>query len=117
MKKTIYFCIDLISKNELEDSLGSYTRCTCYEDTDDAIEHDASTILTTSIAHLSFGVINKGYEIYLCYQDKKVKIEEGMELSESGYCLSEPSCCEDADILDCFRTGYFDEILGIKRKD
>lgn len=117
MKKKIYFCIDLISKNELEDSLGSYTRCTCFEDTDDAIEHDASTILTTSIAHLSFDVINKGYEVYLCYQDKKVRIEEGMELSESGYCLSEPSYNGDADILDCFKCGYFDEMLGIKKED
>lgn len=113
-KKKIYFCVDDLSMRILWDK--GYCP-TSYEATEDHIENGLSPIITNSIAHLSFDVINKGYDVYLCYQDKKVRIEEGMELSESGYCLSEPSCCEDADILDCFRIGYFDEILGIKRKD
>lgn len=84
-----------------------------YERTQKLINEDRS-IVTTSIAHLSYDLINKEYEVFLCYKDKRVKVEDGMELTESGYCLSEPHYYEDADILNCFKSGYFDKFLGIK---
>lgn len=110
MKKEIYFCVDGISAAKFAaKEIGlNYT----YDGTEQEIKRGTNRIATTSLAHLTFDVINMGYDVYLCYKDKKVKIEEGMQLSESGYCLSEPSCCEDSDILDIFKSGYFDKMLG-----
>lgn len=110
MKKEIYFCVDDISARKFAvKEIGlNYT----YDGTEQEIKRGTNRIATTSLAHLTFDVINMGYDVYLCYNEKKVKIEEGMQISESGYCLSEPSYCEDADILDIFKSGYFDEMLG-----
>lgn len=110
MNKQIYFCIDEYSYESRYPQTCYFVRD--YERTQKYIDEGAD-IVTTSLAHLSYDLINKGYNIYLCYKDKKMKIEDGMQLSKSGYCLSEPSCCEDSDILDCFKSGYFDERLGI----
>jgi len=112
MKKKIYFCVDYNTYQCLCDTLNESKWCSVdYDSTERAIGK-VNSIVTTSLAHLTFDVINMGYDVYLCYKDKKVKIEDGMQLSESGYCLSEPSCCEDADILDMFKSGYFDKMLG-----
>lgn len=110
MKKKIYFCVDSISARKFAATgIGLiYT----YYGTQQEIERGTNRIATTSLAHLTFDVINMGYDVYLCYKNKKVKIEEGMQLNESGYCLSEPSCYEDSDILDIFKSGYFDKMLG-----
>ena len=111
--KEIYFCIDEYSyEGHFPDSC-YFVRD--YERTQKYIE-EGTNIVTTSLAHLSYDLINRGYDIFLCYKNKRIKIEDGMQLSDSGYCLSEPNCCEDADILDIFKSGYFDELLGITEK-
>jgi len=112
MKKEIYFCVDYNTYQNLCDILDGSKWCSIDYDSTERIIGKVNRIVTTSLAHLTFDVINMGYDVYLCYKDKKVKIEEGMQLSESGYCLSEPLCCEDDDILDIFKRGYFDEMLG-----
>lgn len=110
MAKEIYICIDGFSaRNFAKEGIGM---CYTYDGTEREIEFGVNKIATTSLAHLTFDVINKGYDMYLCYKDNMVKVEEGMQLSDSGYCLSEPSCCDDCDILECFKSGYFDKMLG-----
>jgi len=109
MNKKIYFCVDYISKYYfLTDNVYD---ATSYEDTEYAIKNNISIIVTNSIAHLSFDLINLGYNIYLCYKDKKVKIEPHMDLSGIG----EP--CKDLrfghNILKLFKGGVFNELLGI----
>lgn len=110
MKKEIYFCVDDISASKFAvKGIGlNYT----YDGTEQEIKRGTNRIATTSLAHLTFDVINMGHDVYLCYNDKKVKIEEGMQLSETGYSLSESYYCEDADIFDIFRSGFFDKRLG-----
>lgn len=110
MSKQIFFCIDEYSYEGRFPQTCHFVRD--YERTQKYIEKGVD-IVTTSLAHLTYDLINREYEVFLCYKDKKIRIEDGMQLSESGYCLSEPSCCEDADILDIFKSGYFDELLGI----
>lgn len=112
MKKEIYFCVDYNTYQHLCDTLNESKWCSIDYDSTERVIGKVNRIVTTSLAHLTFDVINMGYDIYLCYNDKKVRIEDGMQLSESGYCLSEPSCCEDSDILDIFKSGYFDKMLG-----
>ena len=119
--KEIYFCIDMwsfdsITKYVHESRGANWLNCfrgEYYEPTDYAIKQGYKIIVTTSIAHLSFDLINQGYDIYLCYKDKKVKIEPHMDLTGIG----EP--CKDLrfghNIFKMFRAGIFDELLGIKK--
>ena len=112
MKKEIYFCVDYNTYQNLCDTLDGSKWCSIDYDSTERVIGKVNRIVTTSLAHLTFDVINMGYDVFLCHKDKRVRIKEGMLLSESGYCLSEPSCCEDSDILDIFKSGYFDIMLG-----
>lgn len=82
MKKKIYFCVDHNTyENYKSDAWTSlcYLFSIDYNSTDEIINTDRldhwEGLITTSIAHLSFGLIDK-YDIYLCYKNKRVKIEK-----------------------------------------
>lgn len=82
MKKKIYFCVDHnIYENYKSDAWTSlcYLFSIDYNSTDEIINTDRldhwEGLITTSIAHLSFDLIDK-YDIYLCYKNKRVKIEK-----------------------------------------
>jgi len=60
MKKKIYFCVDHNSTDEIINT--------------DRLDHWEG-LITTSIAYLSFDLIDK-YDIYLCYKNKRIKIEK-----------------------------------------
>ena len=115
-KKTIYFCVDEESESmhiiRFKDNVNDVNVCFTYEDTEDALKRGNEVIITTSLAHFSFDLINDGYDIYLCYQYKEVKIEPHMDLSGIG----EPG--KDLrfghNIYKLFRAGVFNRLLGIK---
>ena len=111
MNKEIYFCVD-------NDSFYSFkvlpsNKSMFYSGTEERIKDNRELIITTSLAHLSFDLITMGYDIYLCYKDKKVKIEPHMDLSGIG----EP--CKDLrfghNILRLFLAGIFDGLLVIEK--
>ncbi len=112
-RKEIYFCIDTESytKQMLNNrgAVGYYD----YLQARHGMKIGVTPIVTSQLALMTFYQIGD-YDAYICYKDKTVKIEEGMQLSDTGYCLSSPTYCEDADILDVFKSGYFDDILEIK---
>ena len=112
MKKEIYFCIDYDTYQNLCDTLDGSKWCSIDYDSTERVIGKVNRIVTTSLAHLTFDVINMGYDVFLCHKDKRIKIEGGMQLSEYGYCLSEPSCYEDCNVFECFKLGYFDKMLG-----
>lgn len=118
MEKKIYFCLDRVS-DLMQYALHPRVKVLShYCETEAAIKRGDQCIITTSIAHISFDIIDKGYDVYLCYKDKKVKVEEGMMLGEDReYRLARPSYYDDADILHCFMSGYFDDMLGIKAEE
>lgn len=119
MNMEIYFCVDqgafykvtdyvhTIGANGLNCYRGEY-----FAETENAIEEGYKYIVTSSLAHLSFDLINLGYDIYLCYGDKRIKIEPHMDLQGTG----EP--CKDLrfghNIFNMFRAGVFNELLGVK---
>lgn len=111
MNKEIYFCVDEVSLRLLWNK--GYCSQT-YEKTESHISEGLSPIVTTSIAHLSFDLLTLGYDIYLCYKDKKVKIEPYMDLSG----IDEPG--KDLrfghNIFKMFRAGIFNELLGIEER-
>lgn len=116
-QKEIYFCVDIESytKQMLDNrgAVGYYD----YIQASHAISIGITPIVTSQLALMTFYLKEIAcYDVYICYKEKKIKIEECMQLSDSGYCLSCPSCCEDSDILDVFKEGYFNDLLGIKEE-
>lgn len=126
MKKMIFFCIDRDSyyafHKKANESFGNptdrpvakndtYAYAITYEATEDFISKGEPHIVTTSMAHFSFDLLECGYDIYLCYKDKQVPVMPGMDLSVSG----EP--CKEIryghNILKLFRAGVFNQLLGI----
>lgn len=108
MNREIYFCLDSQSYENAE----GYVTDT-YKGTERYIHKRIIKFSTTSISHLSFDLLDKGYDIYLCYQDKQVKTEPGMNLHLDG------SPCKEIrrghNLLKLFLGGTFNEILGIEK--
>lgn len=111
--KEVYFCIDTESYTKQMINNRGAVGYSDYLQTRHGLTTGITPIVTSQLALMTFYDIDD-YDAYICYKDKTVKIEEGMQLSDTGYFLSRPSCCEDSDILDVFKTGYFDDMLGIK---
>ena len=115
-EKVIYFCVDEESESmhiiRFKDNINDVNICFTYKDTEDALKRGNEVIITTSLAHFSFDLIAEGYDIYLCYQGKEVKIEPHMDLSGIG----EPG--KDLrfghNIFKMFRAGVFNQLLGVK---
>lgn len=119
--KKIYFCVDKISYRRLENEYTKpeYDKMQKYIDfpksyfgTENCIKCSSDIIVTLSIAHFSFDLINLGYKIYLCYKDKEVEIKPHMDLTGIG----EPCKVirEGHNILRLFRAGVFNKLLGIE---
>lgn len=114
MKKKIYFCVDYDTyENYKSDAWTSlcYLFSIDYCSTEEVINTDRldcwEGLVTTSIAHLSFDLVDK-YDIYLCHKDKRVKIEEHMDLGNSDKDLR-----KEHNIFKIFRAGLFNYILGL----
>ena len=99
--KKIYFCLNYIDVHDI---------CLTYEETEQDLIKGKECIYTTSMAHFSFDLIEQGYDIYLCYQDKKVKIEPHMDLSGNGEpckdCRHHRSPCARCAFCECSLQKY-----------
>lgn len=108
MAKQIYFHVDAgsmpISFYDESTSMSYYETC-------ELLSEKADTIHTTDMAHFSFDLIDMGYEIYLCYKDKKVKIEPDMTIEPIGKHLK-----RGHNIRKLFIGHAFDDMLGIEYK-
>ena len=114
MNKEIYFCVDINSFNKYSEDIQDKVISKSYQNTEYWINNnlgESNLMITLSLAHLSFDLIKMGYDIYLCYEDTKVKIEPHMNLTKDG------SPCKDLksehNILKLFIAGVFNEILNI----
>lgn len=110
-KKKIYFCIDCNAYYYQMDKNPGAVGCHDYVQTLYIMNKGLKTIVTYQLSLMTFDQIGD-YEAYICYRRKAVRIKEGMQLSESGYCLTAPTYAEDPDIIDIFNNGYFDKKLG-----
>lgn len=108
--KEIYFCVNTDTYVKTWMNLDEPSCCPSYEETEKAIGLDSKIIVTTSLAHLSFDLLDN-YDVYLCKGDKKVKIEIGMPLSNKGMTdiLHQGY---DEELFDWFLTDWFEELLN-----
>lgn len=106
--KKIYFHADEGSMPlELPDS--KFERAKGYIETSKLLNEGVEEIHTTDMCHFSFDLIDRGYEIYLCYGKTSVKIEPGMVvIPGTGKELRRPHM-----IRRLFIAGVFNEMLGI----
>lgn len=116
MNKEIYFCVDIDSFEKYSEDIQGKVISKSYKSADYWINNNLgenNLMVTLSLAHLSFDLIKMGYDIYLCYEDTKVKIEPHMTLTKDG------GPCKDLrfehNILKLFISGVFDEILNINK--
>lgn len=109
MNKEIYFCVDMGSFSRIFRSHPKGGNSMNFEGTDDMIKYDEQFIVTTSMAHFSFNLLDRGYDIYLCYRDKIVKIEPHMDLSGIGEAGKDLT--KSHNLLKLFMGGVFDELL------
>lgn len=73
--KKIFFITD---KNTVDICPFPHWILTTYDETCSAIAHKEEEIFTTSIANMSFDLIDKGYEIYICQRNHSLQIKPGM---------------------------------------
>lgn len=116
MNKKIFFAVDgttfmdIVEKQAFD--VGRSKECFDYIGTEKAISQQYSFVVTLSMAHLSFDLYEKGYEIYLCYKDKQIKIEPHMDLGDG----SNKDIKVTNNLLKLFLAGTFDKLLGIEYK-
>lgn len=108
----IYFHVDEGSMPlALWDNIDEIDRAKSYEHTEELIRCGAEIIHTTDMCHFSFDLIDMGYEIYLCYKGKRVKIEPDMTIEPIGKHLK-----RGHNIRKLFIGHAFDDMLGIEDK-
>lgn len=120
MNKEIYFCIDDESHFNVWTELNEPNikkRPIClpksYYETERMLKIGCDVIITTSLAHMSFGLQNDGYNIYLCYGDKKIQIdkEDIMQALENDGMYD----AMKKNLLEMFLGGRFDELLNLQK--
>lgn len=123
MNKKIFFSVDGTTfmdfiRGEIYNAVfrqygeGYAIGCFDYYETERALHQGYSYLVTLSMAHFSFDLYRNGYEIYLCYKDKQIKIEPHMDLGDGSNKDIKPT----NNLLKLFLAGTFDKLLGIEYK-
>lgn len=105
--KDIYFLIDGIVPSNL-DLLNGCKICQTFKMTEEEITNGCEKIATYSMAHLSFDLLDKGYNIYLVNDGNIIKITPHM--SEIDKDLK-----RGHNIRKLFLAGIFDDLVNYNR--
>lgn len=106
--KEIYFLVDGLIPVNLLDCLEGCKICSTYDSTDEAIKKGIDKIATCSLIHLSFDLLNDGYDIYLVNDGNKIQITPGMPGIDKELRFGH-------NIRKLFHAGVFDKLIGYKR--
>ena len=108
MKKEIYFLVDGLISCNLDNCLEGCKICTTYDSTEDAIKNGIAKIVTYSMIHFSFDLINEGYDIYLVNNGNKIQIAPGMPEIDKDLRFGH-------NIRKLFLAGVFDDLVKYER--
>lgn len=132
-KKSIYFCIDTDSYTE--QMISNRGACGYYDymQTEYAIRRGITPMVVSNMAFFDFSLVLLGYDIYLCYKEKKLKIEPNMEIlvrlgpkatsktvKKELHCDAHGGLCIEgtdryySSLLSAFDRGLFHATLGIQ---
>lgn len=104
MIKSIYFITDSLDKYKGLLSDSEITLCTTYADTGYAINQRTYKIATTSIANMSFDLLDHGYDIFLCRNGYSIQLYPGMRMVGLAKVIR-----RSHNILRLFLAGFFDK--------
>ena len=80
--KEIHFYLDVIFDYKFRTMSPDSVCCSCYDSTELAINTGIEEIHTTSLASITFDLINLGYRIFLHRNNKVLECKPGMEGTE-----------------------------------
>lgn len=106
--KEIYFLVDGLTSCNLDNCLEGSKICTTFSSTEDAIKNGVAKIVTYSLIHLSFDLINEGYNIYLINNGNKIQIAPGMPEIDK-------ELRPGHNVRKLFLAGVFDDLVNYKR--
>lgn len=131
-RKRIYFCVD--HESHTEQMMANRGACGLYDylQTDYAIRKGVSPIVASNMAFFDIDLIDRGYDVYLCYKQKSLKIEKKMVIpiswadKDGSKVIEDEVYCDDRGVyierpdrrfdslLEAFMAGMFHEALGIQ---
>lgn len=80
--KEIHFYLDVNFQYGFQTANSNAVCCSCYDSTEFAIDKGIEEIHTTSLASITFDLINLGYRIFLHRNNKVLECKPGMEGTE-----------------------------------
>lgn len=131
-RKRIYFCIDPESYTKRMMANRGASGYHDYLQTDYAIRKGVSPMVVSNMAFFDTDLIGRGYDVYLCYKQKSLKIEQKMAIpvswagKDGPKVIEEEVLCDDlgvyikrpgrsfGSLLEALVAGVFHEALGIQ---
>lgn len=108
MNKEIYFCLNRHTWENIP--VACRYDAMSYAETDKAIKLGCEHIVTMSLAHLSFDLIDLGYNIYLCYDNTTIQLFPHMDTGPGGKDLH-----KHHNLFKIFHAGALDYLVKYNR--
>lgn len=111
-KRKIFVCIDQKTFEEKRGNTKAVSAYT-YLETLSEISAGTSDIVTTDVSCISFSLVDKGFEVFVCKGDKIIRIDDSLKVESDGKEVRYLWVFAKEQLLSVFKKGIFDKFLGI----